>query len=354
MTPRLNHYLITAPQAPDTCDWSASVKQPWGMLLNDQLGDCTAAAAGHLCQTWSANTVGEVSVTDNSTLSFYEGSCGYNPANPSTDQGGVELDVLTYWQKNSFGGSYTIDAFASINPKRQDIVKSGIWVFGGIYIGLALPISAQTQPIWDLPTGGLSGDGAPGSWGGHAVAVIAYDANGLTCVTWGQTWRMTWAFFNVYCDEAYALLSPLWYASRVPNGIDIPALKQDMADFQSSSASTPTDSGQDPMNDNPIPSTPSSSPDGSILQISVGNITVSVSQAFANLVVIALGTALFMTGKFDLTSIATYVGTAMALVAGGNHLRTLQKSNDDTNEFAGRVVTLLKNLKFKAAIIKKL
>jgi hypothetical protein len=78
------------------------------------------------------------------------------------------------------------------------------------YIGLALPISAQNQDVWAVPPGGSAGEGSPGSWGGHAVPIVAYDSRGLTVITWGATKRMTWQFLDTYCDEAYALLSQDW------------------------------------------------------------------------------------------------------------------------------------------------
>ncbi len=73
----------------------------------------------------------------------------------------------------------------------------------------------------------------PGSWGGHAVPVIAYDASGLTCITWGALKRMTWAFWDAYCDEAYACLSRDWAAARAPSGFDWAALDADLGGFRS-------------------------------------------------------------------------------------------------------------------------
>ncbi|MGB6874974.1 MAG: hypothetical protein WBD87_02970, partial [Candidatus Acidiferrales bacterium] len=76
----------------------------------------------------------------------------------------------------------------------------------------------------------LRGQSAPGSWGGHAVPVLAYDSDGLTCITWGAKKRMTWAFFAQYCDEAYAPLSHDWFSAQGidPSGIDFAALSADL------------------------------------------------------------------------------------------------------------------------------
>ena len=47
-------------------------------------------------------------------------------------------------------------------------------MFGGVYIGLALPVTAQTQDVWDVVAGG-GANAKKGSWGGHCVFVPKYD-----------------------------------------------------------------------------------------------------------------------------------------------------------------------------------
>jgi hypothetical protein len=56
--------------------------------------------------------------------------------------------------------------------------------------------------MWSVPPSGTGGDGAPGSWGGHAAP------RSLTVVTWGALQTMTWGFWAPDRDEAYAILSP--------------------------------------------------------------------------------------------------------------------------------------------------
>ena len=51
----------------------------------------------------------------------------------------------------------------------------------------------------------------------------------VTFVTWGALKQMTWAFFERYVDETYALLSQDFLASgKAPNGFDLAALKSDL------------------------------------------------------------------------------------------------------------------------------
>ena len=110
----------------------------------------------------------------------------------------------------------------------HDLVRAAAWLFGGLYLGLQLPLTARAQATWDW-TGALDGPARPGSWGGHAVDVVRYDEGALTIVTWGALKAMTWAFWDRYCDECYAILSPDFLAGgRAPNGFDLDALKEDL------------------------------------------------------------------------------------------------------------------------------
>lgn len=216
--------------APKKCDWTKPVGPDWGMMLNDHIGDCTCAAAGHLIQDWTANATGhEFTTPPDMILAAYEAVSGYDPATGKNDNGAVETDVLNYWRHNGIGG-HPIDAYVALEPGNHEHVKDSISIFGGCYIGLALPISAQSQLTWTVPPGGASGTGAPGSWGGHAVALVAYNARRVTCVTWGQLKQMTWGFLSAYCDEAYAVMSQDFLTSgRAPNGFDVTQLQADLA-----------------------------------------------------------------------------------------------------------------------------
>ncbi len=227
-TLRLTPYLTPAlPPAPASRDWTSAVGV-WGTMLNDNLGDCTIAALGHAIQVWSANRFHEITIPDSSILAAYERWCGYNPAIPSSDQGGVELDVLNKWRKNGLDGHMLL-GYADPALTNLEEIRQAINLFGGVYIGMRLPVTAQTQDVWDVTDPSLSGDAAPGSWGGHAVFVAAYDAEFFTCITWGQTKQMTLAFWNAYVQEAHALLCPDWFnATGAPNGFDINQLSSDL------------------------------------------------------------------------------------------------------------------------------
>jgi len=226
-TLKLGKYFKSGlPPAPAAKDWTTGV-QNWGMMLNDQHGDCTIAAAAHAIQVWTAHTGAQVTLPDATVLDYFEKWDGYNPKDPNTDAGGVELNVLNQWRKSAFD-THKLIAFADPVYNNLDEIRQAITLFGGVYIGVSLPMTAKTQAVWDVaPNGGA--DAKPGSWGGHAVFVPKYDATSFTCVTWGELKQMTVAFWNEYVDEAHALLSHDWLAAKgSPSGFALEELKTDL------------------------------------------------------------------------------------------------------------------------------
>jgi len=211
----MHEFLNQLPEAPEVCDDTSGILN-WGQMLNDRLGLCTCAACGHLIQGWTAKSGKEVTVPDSAILTEYEQACGYNPADPSTDQGGIIASVLDYFRDTGVGG-HKIAAHAEVNLTQMR-VQQALWIFGGLDLGVALPITAQDQvgEVWDVVDFAQSSEAQPGSWGGHSVAAVYYSPNGVDCVTWGQIQRMTWRFFMYYVEEAHACISPDWKGGPVP------------------------------------------------------------------------------------------------------------------------------------------
>jgi len=215
------------PPPPPGIDLAAPVTE-WPMYGNDRIGDCTTAAAGHMIEAWTAPTRGApVEVSERSVLAAFDKVKQVDPA--TGEEGAAELDVLTYWRAHGIG-RHRIGAFARVPVWDHALVRDAAYLFGGLYIGLELPLSAQSQAVWDW-THRLDGPAKPGSWGGHAVDVVGYDQHVLTVVTWGRLQQLTWAFWDRYVDEVYAILSVdfLDEAGEAPNGFDLAALKADLA-----------------------------------------------------------------------------------------------------------------------------
>src|ERR1700689_1515906 len=99
-------YLTPAlPAPPASFDLAEKVGSAWGMMDNDQIGDCTCAAAGHLIMEWTANAGKKmVTPTDAQIVAAYSAITGYNPTTGANDNGANEVDGLNYWRQDGIAG----------------------------------------------------------------------------------------------------------------------------------------------------------------------------------------------------------------------------------------------------------
>lgn len=231
-TLQLRRYLppVELPAAPPSVDYAARVPA-WGVMANDRVGDCTCAACGHMVMEWTANSRRGIVPSDAAVLRMYSAVTGYDPATGANDNGATCIDVLNYWRRHGLS-RHKILAYAQAPPGDTMHVKQALYLFEGLYLGLAMPLSAKKQKIWAKPAGGWRGDGEPGSWGGHAVPAIAYDADCVSVITWGYVQKMSWAFFHRCVDESYACVSrDMLKAGRCPLGFDLPTLMRDLQEI---------------------------------------------------------------------------------------------------------------------------
>lgn len=227
--PRLwaeDYYTTELPPLAAAVDYCSHVPS-WPVYLNDQISDCTIAAAGHMIQAWSAYAGTETAVSDDDVLRAYEAVSGYDPATGANDNGAVMSGVLAYWQSTGIGG-HKIEAYAQIRNPTTLALNQCLQVFGSCYIGVNLPVSAQDQ----FPGPWTYVKGSPIA-GGHAICLQRCGpyVDAETYISWGQPVRTQIKWADTYIEEAWAVLDDLWVTAsgKSPAGLDVATMRADMS-----------------------------------------------------------------------------------------------------------------------------
>ena len=227
-TYRLGRVLaVRLPAVPAECDWSQTV--PYQMWGNDRFGCCAFAAHAALVATWTKAAQGLVMLSTEIVLANYAALTGFDPATGANDDGTVLLDELNAWRRDGLlRPGQTRDyltAYGSISPMDVVGICRAIAYLGGVLAGVQVPngfLSLALGETWDWDA---ISDHTPA--GGHAIALVGYNPDGLFFNTWGARTFMPWATFTRIADEAYGLLSRenwLGVPGTAPTGEDFDAL----------------------------------------------------------------------------------------------------------------------------------
>jgi hypothetical protein len=188
------------------------------IFLNDQIGDCTCASIAHAEMLASAYAGSPRIPSDDQVLEMYSAISGYDPRTGNNDNGAMLVDAAGYARTRGLGGKPSVYAYAHVNESNHKELQVAHWLFGGVYTGVMLPMSANRAfsrgQTWDVSN---PGDGTPGSWGGHAIwRVDSHLDQDITFVTWGTLQKATPAWWDKYVDEAMALVPSDWQ-NRMPD-----------------------------------------------------------------------------------------------------------------------------------------
>jgi hypothetical protein len=213
--------------APPEAHWGHGLS--YDGLGNTKYADCVEAGFAHQVQVWCDRAGTSFTPTAAQALGAYSAITGFSPGNPDSDQGTDMLTACQYWQDTGLAG-HEVTAYLSVSATEPDLIRDSVAFYGGCYTGLAMPLTAQDQ-VGETWTVGTGADAAAGSWGGHCVVITGYSAGLFWCVTWGALQAMTTEFVQVYCDEAYCLLSKDWTESGgvSPSGLAWGQLQADLA-----------------------------------------------------------------------------------------------------------------------------
>jgi len=225
-TLRFKNYLTPEiPIPPDSCDVLdvvyknlkiADPKVLFPMDGNDTLGDCTIAGLAHAETMYRGMIDKKQIMPKDAVIKLYMRLTG------GMDSGLNELDVLNYWRRNAVSGDKII-AYASIDQKNHLHVKQAINIFGGLYLGFQV----QQNCVEDFDAR-KTWTPAPLTKDGHAVFAVAYDPDTVTVLTWGDTQKGTWAWWDECVDEAYVILPPEAKDRIFAKGFKVDQLEADL------------------------------------------------------------------------------------------------------------------------------
>jgi len=206
----------------------------WGMLANDQYGDCALAGACHQTMLYTAEGGTPAPFNDKAALANYSAVTGFNADDPSSDQGTQVGALADYWLRQGIvdaaGKRHQVVAIADMNPGDLRELWIATYLFQAVGLGFALPESAMDQTrdgkVWDV---------VPGAdiVGGHYVPCFGRSNGNGIGVTWGALQPFTPDFYRTYNNQGLCVLSEeMMVNAKSIDGIDDQLLRADIAAMQ--------------------------------------------------------------------------------------------------------------------------
>ncbi len=211
----------------------------WGMLGNDEYGDCVIAGSMHEHMLWTREGVGTAAnFTTANALSTYTAVTGFDPSqtdaqgNNPTDRG-TDMEAMAKYRRktgitDASGTVHKIGAYLALDHQDPTTLAAAAYIFDAVGVGIEFPSSAMDQfnagRSWSVVKGSTNE-------GGHYVPLFfKKSAATFQVVTWGQVQNVTKGFITTYADEAIVYLSEEFLdgTGKTPDGFDLTALQNDL------------------------------------------------------------------------------------------------------------------------------
>jgi hypothetical protein len=213
----LSVYAVGRLPAPPT--EVAVPKATFPMDGNDQYGDCTMAGVAHLISAWNAEVKEKEAIPSSKAV-----VAEYLKLTGGQDTGLNEANVLQTWHRSGLFG-HKIEAYAPVSPSNIVEIQQAIAFYGGAYLGIQCPESAQEQFAADEPWTFVKGSPVEG---GHCIVALGYVPSGALCATWGGIALVTWQFLAHFLEEVWAAISPQFVAAGKVPRLDLATLEADL------------------------------------------------------------------------------------------------------------------------------
>lgn len=194
------------PPSPQSSNWYALVEASgsWDMLANDQYGDCGEAGMLNYARARTTYAGKPLVPTRDDAIRLYSNATGFDPTNPSTDQGTNLSDLMDYCLNNSMVQSRADMLLLAMPLDITNIeeLRQAIDLCGGILFGVRFPESWNTSRIWaptNSPIEGRHCIYSPG-FNKSATSGTIFDV-----ITWAEHLEMPQAGAQQNADEAWAV-----------------------------------------------------------------------------------------------------------------------------------------------------
>lgn len=206
----------------------ASVAVPavadWGMLGNDQYGDCGVAGLEHGFMAAASDVKkAEPFPSAQDAISYY---LDYDNGQ---DEGVVLSQYLAYVKQNGYYGE-KVSAYAPVAVHKIPTLQFAIDAYDFAYIGITVTQgmmdAVQFSDTWTWDMTSLQGD----TLGGHCIVLVGYDSRWLYGITWGRVIRIAYPAYHQMTDEVWCVLTgEIESAGTDGHGLSLKALQADLS-----------------------------------------------------------------------------------------------------------------------------
>jgi hypothetical protein len=234
MPSRVN--LSALPPPPASINWYAAQASSGVPLLgNGTYGDCVPCSVAHFIGAISryANPSAPLIPTEAETLAIYSAVTGFDPNDPSTDQGTTFLGqggMVDHWARHgvTIGGQlnkpHAVVTIDHLNPVR---IQQAISLFGFVFCGAQMRQADMDSDFMWRPS-------ATTVVGGHEFLICGLEhvagSAYYDVLTWDGMWRASGDWIAQSVDEMAAVLDMKFIGANGidPAGVNVAALEHDM------------------------------------------------------------------------------------------------------------------------------
>lgn len=179
--------------------------------------DVIASQANQLLRFGRIDQRRTIEITQRDITTRYKRLTGTRRLADANDGGVSVLQAMKLWRDPGWkmhNQDYKISLYGEIEPNDHAQMRTAIYIFRGIHIGLMLPWSIkEMERLWNYD-GHNGPDWKPGSLGGVLGYCKAYDPGYYEILLWGKRFIVSNEFVDRFSDEVWIALEGFDYWSE--------------------------------------------------------------------------------------------------------------------------------------------